>query len=222
MYMSNNSVSKLIDHLKTDFNTISESRKVDLNKLGSYIEKKINSDGRCALVAICTHNSRRSQIVEFWMNLGSSMYLNNTLSAYSGGTEVTALNHRVANGFYSLGFEIEKIENDENPIHFIEWNTKEESIGPLYSKLYNDSYNPTKSFATLMVCDHANEVCPIINGAEDRFPLLYTDPKTFDNTEKEAEAYKDKIIEIGKEILYCFSNITVKESVTNNRKRIKR
>ena len=58
-----------------------------------------------------------------------------------------------------------------------------------------------------MTCAHADENCPFIAGAEERIPLRYEDPKRFDDTENEVEAYLNKSIEIATELHYIFSNL---------------
>jgi arsenate reductase len=127
-------------------------------------------------------------------------------NTYSGGVEVTACNERVINTLLSQGFNIKTKENGENPYYQISMGG--EHFGGFFSKLYDDPSSPSKSFAAVMTCAHADENCPFIPGAEQRIPVRYKDPKAFDNTPEEKTAYYNKSIEIATEMYYIFSSIT--------------
>jgi arsenate reductase len=58
-----------------------------------------------------------------------------------------------------------------------------------------------------MVCSQADEACPIVFGAEARFPVKYDDPKAFDNTVLMDAKYKERSLQIGEEMWYVFSLI---------------
>ena len=58
-----------------------------------------------------------------------------------------------------------------------------------------------------MTCAHADENCPFIPGTEQRIPVRYKDPKTFDDTPEETAAYLNKSIEIATEMQYIFSSV---------------
>ena len=60
-----------------------------------------------------------------------------------------------------------------------------------------------------MTCSHADENCPVVTGMEKRISLPYNDPKDFDGTPQEAEKYSERVIEIGTEILYAFSQVKI-------------
>lgn len=59
-----------------------------------------------------------------------------------------------------------------------------------------------------MTCDSANEACPVIVGAEKRIPVMFADPKAFDNTPQQAEKYQERSLQIATELSYVFSKIT--------------
>jgi arsenate reductase len=56
-----------------------------------------------------------------------------------------------------------------------------------------------------MTCSDADENCPVVFGADARFPVRYDDPKQFDGTELEEEKYDERVEQIGREMLYVFS-----------------
>ena len=58
-----------------------------------------------------------------------------------------------------------------------------------------------------MTCSDADVNCPLVLGAEARFPVKYNDPKEFDNTNLEIEKYTERFEQIGIEMLYIFSRI---------------
>ena len=126
-------------------------------------------------------------------------------NTYSGGVEVTACNKRVVETLLSQGFDIETKENGDNPYYIIQLGG--EAFGEYFSKLYDDSSSPTKDFAAVMCCAHADENCPFIPGADQRIPLRYKDPKAFDDTPEEKAAYRNKSIEIATEMHYIFSSV---------------
>lgn len=136
---------------------------------------------------ICTHNSRRSQfaqtmsqVVQAWMKVKYA-------ESFSGGTEVTACNQRTIEALKRVGLSVTAI-GESNPVYKITASQLDLNID-LWSKLYDDDKNPDDQFAAVMTCDHADENCPYIPGAEIRVPLTYVDPKYADDTDEEASAY---------------------------------
>ena len=58
-----------------------------------------------------------------------------------------------------------------------------------------------------MTCDNADEGCPMVYGAEARFPIKYDDPKAFDGTDLMNEKYSERSLQIASEMYYVFSQI---------------
>jgi len=58
-----------------------------------------------------------------------------------------------------------------------------------------------------MTCSDADVNCPLVLGAEARFPVKYNDPKEFDDTDFETQKYSERFEQIGIEMLYIFSRI---------------
>ena len=59
----------------------------------------------------------------------------------------------------------------------------------------------------MVTCNSADEACPIVFGAEARFPIKYDDPKAFDNTDLMDAKYLERSLQIGQELWYVFSNV---------------
>ncbi len=77
-----------------------------------------------------------------------------------------------------------------------------------FSKIYSDSNNPQNNFAAIITCSDADQNCPVVFGAERRFPIRYEDPKKFDDTKFEESKYLEKCDEIAREMLYIFKNLS--------------
>ena len=201
-----NEISKL---LKTSY-TISEERKILLNSFAEYISKKINNGTIVNLIFICTHNSRRSTMSQIWAQTAAEYFNIPNIKCFSGGTEATAFNPRAVKAVQNYGFKVEQKDESENPIYLVYFSDKTEPI-TCFSKVYSDKFNPQTNFAAIMTCSHADKNCPLVFGAEVRFPVKYNDPKEFDNTDLETKKYEERFEQIGIEMLYTFE--IVKNSI---------
>lgn len=200
-------LAEKIETLKNSFNSIPEERKKLLNEFSDYIANKLKEGKEVNLVFICTHNSRRSHITQIWAQSAAEYYGIPNIKCYSGGTEATAFNPRAVKAMQKAGFSIEKKDNSDNPVYLVYYSNDKEPV-ECFSKVYSDKYNPQKDFAAIMTCSDADENCPVVFGAEARFPIRYDDPKEFDNTELEEEKYDERVEQIGREMVYAFSVIS--------------
>ena len=183
---------------------IREERKAILQVLIDYIQKKVDQNQEINLNFICTHNSRRSQFSQIWGKLAAA-YHGIDINSFSGGVEVTAFNERAVASIKRSGFKVSK-EGNDNPKYFVFFSDDEDPI-VTFSKVYDDAANAPSRFAAVMTCSHADENCPFIPGAEARIPVRYEDPKAFDDTDREAEKYDERSMEIASEMLFVFSKI---------------
>jgi len=155
---------------------------------------------------ICTHNSRRSQFSQVWAQV-AAYHFNIPLKSFSGGVEVTACNPRTVAALERAGLKVNILEDaDSNPKYHFSF---AEDAQPVlaFSKLYDDEHNPKSGFAAVMTCSHADENCPFIPGTEARIALNYEDPKAFDGTDREAQAYDERCFQIAKEMFYVFKSL---------------
>lgn len=201
-----NEVEPKIEQLKNSFNLISDERKELLNQFAEYISTKLKDDNEINLTFICTHNSRRSHISQIWAQAAADYYGIPNIKCYSGGTEATAFNPRAVKAIMKAGFRIEKKDDSDNPLYLVYFSADKEPL-KCFSKVYSDSFNPQKEFAAIMTCSDADENCPVVFGAEARFPIRYDDPKEFDDTELEEEKYNERVEQIGREMLFIFNKI---------------
>jgi arsenate reductase len=201
--------TKIVENIKLleqNFDNINNERKQFLQQFAKYISNKISNNEEVNLIFICTHNSRRSHMSQIWAQTAAYCYNVPNINCYSGGTEATAFNPRAVKAVSDYGFKIEKQSDTENPIYHVQF---AENIEPLkcFSKVYSHSFNPQNNFAAIMTCSDADENCPVVFGAEKRFPIRYNDPKKFDGTELEGIKYRERFEQIGTEILFAFQAI---------------
>lgn len=199
-------IEQKINQLKSSFEMIPEQRKELLIETAQYISNKLKQKKEVNLTFICTHNSRRSHISQIWAQTAAEYFNIPSIKCYSGGTEATAFNPRAEKAMQKAGFRLEKQDNSENPVYLVYYSDDRETL-KCFSKVYSDPYNPQKDFAAIMTCSDADENCPVVFGAEARFPIRYEDPKEFDDTELEEQMYLQRVEQIGREMVFLFSKI---------------
>jgi arsenate reductase len=185
--------------------SINSERKVLLEEMAQYLREKLRTGQEIRFNFICTHNSRRSQFSQIWAQTAAAYYGIEAF-CYSGGVEVTAFNPRAVAAIRRDGFKLVQKEGN-NPVYFVFYSEEEEPI-VAFSKVYDDAINAPKDFAAVMTCDHADENCPFIPGAEKRFPLRYEDPKAFDDSSQEEQMYTERSHQIGAELFYLFEKVS--------------
>lgn len=197
-----------INEVITSFSSssISEERKQILLPLANYILAKKNKNETIRLNFICTHNSRRSHLSQIWAQTMAFYFGIDRVFCYSGGTEATAMFPMVAETLMSQGFQIQKLSETENPVYALKYAANEAPV-VCFSKTYHHAFNPKQNFAAIMTCNHADEGCPLVLGAEERFPIKYNDPKAFDGTDLQAIKYAERSLEIAREMFFVFSLI---------------
>ncbi|MFZ1750524.1 MAG: protein-tyrosine-phosphatase [Saprospiraceae bacterium] len=201
----NAGIFKIIETFK-DENIILE-RKAILQPLIDYIQSKKDAGATIRLNLICTHNSRRSHLSQIWAQTMAFHFGIKNVFCYSGGTEATAMFPKVAETLINQGFQIQRLSETENPVYAVKFDPDEAPV-ICFSKTYNHDFNPKNNFAAIMTCNNADEGCPLVFGAEARFPIKYDDPKAFDDTDVQAEKYAERSLEIGQEMWWVFKSIT--------------
>lgn len=191
---------------------IPAERKLLLDEMATYLQEKISLRKEIRLNFICTHNSRRSQLAQIWAQTAAA-YHGIEAYCYSGGVEVTAFNPRAVAAIRRDGFKVTQ-KKGENPVYFVFYSEEADPI-VTFSKEVEDAINATKEFAAVMTCDHADENCPYIPGAEKRFPLRFEDPKASDDSPLEERMYTERSHQIGAELFYLFEKVS-KPSASGN------
>lgn len=199
-------VQRTVEKLIAEFDQISGERKVIIRELTDFVKKKAAAGEKVQLNFICTHNSRRSHISQIWAQTAAHLYGISNVACFSGGTEATAFNSRAVKAMEQAGFKISVFAPGDNPVYEVQYAENANALR-VFSKKYDDPFNPETDFAAIMTCSHADENCPLVTGASKRIALTYNDPKDFDGTPMEAEKYAERVREIGREILYAFSRV---------------
>jgi arsenate reductase len=198
------SLGNTVRQLLSEFDNISASRKGILKQLAEFIHQRAREEVD-ALNFICTHNSRRSQMAQLWAQAAAYYYDIPNVQAFSGGTESTCFNFQAVSQMQRAGFEITIIKAGDNPIYEVRYSNNAPAV-TAFSKKYDDIFNP-RNFAAIMTCSHADENCPLIPQALTRIVLAYDDPKEFDGTTIEPAKYYERAREIGREMLFAFSEV---------------
>jgi len=189
-----------------EFDRITSDRKKITDQLTDFISRKSRAGEKIQLNFICTHNSRRSHIAQLWAQVAAHYYGIDRVETFSGGTEATAFNPRAVQAMKKAGFDISVSKDGNNPIYQVRYASDAAPL-TIFSKKYDDPFNPKTGFAAVMTCSHADEHCPVVTGASTRIALTYNDPKDFDGTPQEAAKYSERVNDIGREILYAFSSV---------------
>ena len=204
----NKKLVNLCRSLEQEFKDIPALRLEKLSLFQKYLIKKIEGEGDIQLIVICTHNSRRSHIGQLSLALAAEYYQIPNVNTFSGGTEATAFNSRAVKAMEVLGFEIStEDEKTENPLYQVRWNNDMEYYAA-FSKKYDHEINPNESFGAIMVCNSADEACPVVLGADFRLSLPYEDPKAFDDSELESVKYLERGKQIARDMLFVMSGVS--------------
>jgi arsenate reductase len=199
-------IELVINSLNTD--SISSERKEILQNLIDYIQSKVDVKENIRINFICTHNSRRSHLSQVWAQTMATYFGIENVFCYSGGTEATALFPMAAKTLENSGFKIQQLSEEKNSVYAIKYAENEHPIIG-FSKKMDDDFNPKNQFVAIMTCDSANEACPFVPGAEKRIPIMFLDPKAFDNTPQQAEKYQERSLQIATELKYVFENVNL-------------
>lgn len=195
-------IRSFIDDL--DVSNLTVARKVKLDALSAYIKKSSGTDSPIKLNFICTHNSRRSHLCQVWAKTMAA-YCGIKVQSYSGGTEATAIFLAIIKTLQNTGFVIDKVSEGSNPTYKLNF-TDENHPMTLFSKRYNDRYNPNEEYAAVMTCTDADTNCPVIPNAT-RVSLPYVDPKVSDGKPSELETYATRSRQIATEMKYVFLQV---------------
>lgn len=196
------SLQNKISLFEKEFDLIPQERKSKLLQLSQYISARIKSQQTAKVIVICTHNSRRSHIGQLWLKIAALHLGIEGFESYSGGTEATAFNHRSVAALRKAGFPLNQITEGSNPIYKLNLTGDANTSMDLFSKKYDTPPNPNSGFAAVMVCAEADAGCPFVPGAEARFAIPYEDPKEFDDSPLESQAYEKRVHQIGREMCY--------------------
>ena len=202
----NEKLQQYSDKVTLEYAEISKDRKKDLDKIADYTFEKVSKTQKAQPLFVCTHNSRRSHMSHLWYQTAMYYYGIPNTTAYSGGTETTALNKRAAEALKRAGFDYTVTDNEKNPTY--KFNIGDRFlVVEMYSKKFDAEENPKKDFFAIMVCSDADKSCPVVPGADKRFSIPYVDPRYSDNTASEVKTYDERCRQIATEMFYIASEV---------------
>jgi len=184
---------------------VGKNRKDKLIELAQVIKRNHEQKNTVKIIFICTHNSRRSQFSQVWAHVSSLYFKLNFIKPFSGGTEIDTVNLNVIKSLISSGLKIEKTHKGK-AVYLLKSFKKDKGIN-LYSKVYDSKLNPSKYFIAIMTCSDADQMCPVIKGADKKVFLPYPDPRTSDQTGLEKKIYGKINAVIAKEMFYLMKQL---------------
>lgn len=190
---------------KLDTSSIPEERLQLLGRFVALLSDELKSNQVVKLNFICTHNSRRSHLAQVWAQTLAD-YFELNIQCFSGGTEATAVYSMIVKTLKKQGFEIGELERPENPLYYLKSDKNAQPL-LLFSKIYDDTFNPKNDFFAVMTCSDADENCPMVLGAKHRFALTYKDPKTFDGSAQAEAKYLERSTQIATELYLVFKQL---------------
>ncbi|MBL8815911.1 MAG: protein-tyrosine-phosphatase [Planctomyces sp.] len=201
-----------------EFDRIPEHRRKTLEELAAVVKSRVSRGETATLTFICTHNSRRSHFAQIWARIAAVHYGVKPVETYSGGTEATAMNPRTIAALKRSGIKVSTVEESDieksiaekaskNPHYSVAFSDEEMPLD-CYSKVFNQSPNPSTGFIAIMTCSQADRACPVVDGCEHRVSVPFEDPKVADGTAIEAAAYDERCAQIATEMLYMMSRVS--------------
>ena len=185
---------------------ITDDRRNLLLKISDAIFDEYLDREKINLNFICTHNSRRSQLAQVWSFYAIEYFNLKNMFVYSGGTEATSFHRNTVKCLQKTGFIFNVVDfSHQNPRYLISFeNTKKSILG--FSKVYDHPQN-SYPFIAITTCNSADQNCPFIPDAIERFHLPYTDPKASDNTDLTEETYLETSKQIAGELFFIFEEL---------------
>jgi arsenate reductase (thioredoxin) len=198
-------LSDYVGDRSREFGLIEPERREALLELVAYINTVKATGKPVRLTFICTANSRRSQLAEIWAATAAAHYDVPHIETYSGGTGVSAFNKRISRTLTGAGFEVIMRPGFNSQVQ-VRYSDREPPIF-CYSKVHNDPVNPREDYIAVVLCDDAEEACPVMPGATYRVFIPYVDPRLSDHSDDEREAYHERNAQIAREMLFVMSRV---------------
>ncbi len=196
-----------IEKLILESDKIFPQRKVELEKFAQSMFDQLGKEEKSNVVFLCTHNSRRSQLAQVWLWTALAFFEIDSIRSFSAGTEETQFNSNMVEAMRRFGFNITAVAMGKNPQYIVKLYNDPTIYLNAYSKRMMHPANPQRNFISVPVCGSAAKKCPVLPGAFAIVPLTYKDPKLSDNTQFERRTYDEKVIEIGREILFSIKHL---------------
>lgn len=193
--------------IHTRIPSVDALRKPALRACAHAVVRRLARDGEVGLVAVCTHNSRRSQLAEVFLAAALAELSIDGVHVASAGTETTAVAPGIVHVLRSHGFSVSGDHTLANPRLRVEGHG---ILRELWSKTLEEAIPALtggSEAVALMVCAGADASCPIVPGAAFKARVAYEDPKLSDGTPEEEGAYAKTAELIEAEMLFLVREI---------------
>jgi arsenate reductase len=189
-----------------EIETFTADRKERLDKMIDLMLPALKAEESIHINFICTHNSRRSHLGQFWAQTAAAYAGFSKVFCYSGGTEATAIHPNILKVLEKVGFTKSQLSFEKNAIFSLKYH---ENAVPIlaFSKVFDHPFNPSSQFIAAMTCSEAAENCPFVPGNIAKVMLNYEDPKIADGQANELEIYEARSKQIAAEMHYVFQTL---------------
>ncbi len=200
------SLSRNADRLLQETSAIGAQRTQLLEHAAQQIVDRFQAKQPLYFSVVCTHNARRSQIGQAWLNALATYHGLSNITAFSAGTETSAFHPNAVKALQTIGFQIEGNFEAPNP----HYQTKIGEAHPAFeqfSKTLDDPSIPQQDLVAIMVCRSADEACPFVPGASLRLSIPFEDPGKTDQTPEAPAAYLATVEEIGRSFNFLLAEV---------------
>lgn len=169
---------------------LSPARLRALRSCGRALARAVQGSGSAVALAVCTHNSRRSQLAQVYLALALAEAGVADVRVDSAGTEVTAVASGIVGVLRERGFDVDGDYTVGNPRLAVRGHGL---ALELWSKTLDEALTATDGapVIAIMVCAAADDHCPYVPGAVYRARLPFDDPKRADHTPEAPAAYRE-------------------------------
>ena len=204
-----NNLKISIEDLNIPFNSLNKKRLEILDQILVYLKELVANELELNVIFVCTHNSRRSQFAQFWLDTLLHNFGIKNYNIFSAGTVETQVHENVISVIENYGFSVTKDRKIKNKKYKIALDKGYEIN--LFSKEITSIQEARKrSFILIFVCDSALENCPFVHGNHKRFSLTFEDPGRYDDDLNALEYYQKCANDIAAEMHYLASGLSDK------------
>jgi len=200
------SLSRNVDRLSQETTAIGPQRTQLLEQAARQIVDRFKAEETLHFSVVCTHNARRSQIGQAWLNALASYDGLSNVEAFSAGTETSAFHPNAVKALQTIGFQIGETKEGSNP-HYQTQIGEAHPAFTQFSKTLDDPSIPQEHLVAIMVCRSADEACPFVPGASLRLSIPFEDPGKTDQTPEAPAAYLATAEEIGRAFNFLLAEI---------------
>lgn len=201
-----NNLKISIEDWNLPFNSFSKKRLKILDQLMVYLKELVAKKLELNVIFVCTHNSRRSQFAQFWLDTFLHNFGIENYNIFSAGTVETEVHKNVISVIEHYGFTVTKDSEINNKKYKIALG-KGYEINLFSKEITSVLEAGLGSFVLIFVCDSAYENCPFVIENQKHFSLTFEDPGRYDEDLNALEYYQKCAYKIAAEMHYLASGL---------------